>query len=62
VTVRRGAPGTAITVTGTAFPENEVLPVQFGGTLVAEVKTTETGTFGPTAITVPAAAQRASIR
>ena len=57
VSVRRGAPGTTLTLTGSGFGGNEPLTVSLGLTKTATVRTSKTGTVGPVTLTVPASAQ-----
>ncbi len=56
VSVRRGPPGTALTLTGAGFAGQEPLTVTVG-TKLTRVKTSGTGSFGPVTLTVPASAQ-----
>jgi uncharacterized protein YjbI with pentapeptide repeats/outer membrane protein assembly factor BamB len=57
VSVRRGAPGAALTLTGGGFAGNEPLTVSLGLAKWTTVITSKTGVVGPLALTVPASAQ-----
>ena len=57
VSVRRGARGTALTLTGSGFAGSETLVIGAGGTRLAAITTSGTGSAGPVALTIPAAAQ-----
>jgi len=57
VSVRRGAPGTTLTLTGAGFACNEPLTVSLGLTKWTTVTTSKTGTVGPVTLTVLGSAQ-----
>src|SRR5262249_37485153 len=57
VSVRRGAPGTALTRTGSGFTHGETLTVSFDGRKLATVTTGSAGGAGPLTLTVPRSAQ-----
>jgi uncharacterized protein YjbI with pentapeptide repeats/outer membrane protein assembly factor BamB len=57
VSVRRGAPGTTLTLTGSGFAHGETLMVSFDGRKLATVTTGSAGSAGPLTLTVPRSAQ-----
>jgi uncharacterized protein YjbI with pentapeptide repeats/outer membrane protein assembly factor BamB len=57
VSVRRGAPGTTLTLTGSGFAPRETLTVSFDGSKLATVTTGSAGSAGPLTLTVPRSAQ-----
>lgn len=57
VSVRRGAPGTKLTLAGSGFTGGQALTVRFDGTRVATVTVGRTGSAGPLTLTVSRSAQ-----
>jgi outer membrane protein assembly factor BamB len=55
-----GPPGSAVNVSGAGFGHSEKVSVSFDGTVLATATTLGTGSFGPTPVTVPAAATAGS--
>jgi uncharacterized protein YjbI with pentapeptide repeats len=57
VSVRRGGPGTTLTLTGNGFAGGQTLTVSFDGSKLATVTTGSAGGAGPLALTIPRSAQ-----
>jgi outer membrane protein assembly factor BamB len=55
-----GPPGSAVNVSGTGFGHSETVSVSFDGTVLATPPASTKGSFGPTPVTVPAAATAGS--
>jgi uncharacterized protein YjbI with pentapeptide repeats/outer membrane protein assembly factor BamB len=57
VSLRRGVPGTTLSLDGGGFAGNETLTISIGNTKLATAKTTGKGSVGPVALIIPASAQ-----
>jgi uncharacterized protein YjbI with pentapeptide repeats/outer membrane protein assembly factor BamB len=57
VSIRRGGPGSTLTLTGSGFADRETLTVSLDGGKLATVTTGSAGSAGPLTLTVPRSAQ-----